>query len=117
MDSVVVDQFSAFAVNFIGFERQPVPLSISTAAVRNGWSVNATAARARDLTDIPAVDPDRTALILNVGQNSRLCDDGRPWPLRRIAERQHVPATISDIRWASIYSLGPVLRQQIAASR
>jgi len=103
MDSVAVDQFNAFGVNVIGFGRQPFPLSISTATVGDGWVVNAAAARACDLIDVLGVNAGRTALILNVAQNSWLDDDHGSWPLRRIAEHQQVPATVSDIRWASHY--------------
>jgi hypothetical protein len=103
MDSVAVDRFGAFGVNVIGPGRHPFPLSISRAAVSDGWTVNATAARACDLIDVLGLNSGRTAVILNVEHGTWLGDDHRAWPLRRIAEHQHVPATVIDIRWASPY--------------
>jgi hypothetical protein len=101
MESAVVDQFNAFGVNSIGLERRPFPLSISRVAVDDVWVVDATAARAYELIDILAADADRAALVLNVDQTSWLDDNYQPWPLRRIAQQQHVPAAACDIRWAS----------------
>src|SRR5215469_15473696 len=101
MESLAVDRYNPFAVNVIGFGRQPYPLSLRAVAAGDGWVVNATAARACDLVDVLGVNAGKTALILNVDQTTWLDDNHRPWPLRRIAAHQHVPAAVTDIRWAS----------------
>lgn len=73
---VEVGPHSAFAVNKIGFDRIPFPLSFAVRTVGAAWVVDATAAQAVELADVLQRAANDTIVVVSLG-GTYFLDDGQ----------------------------------------
>ncbi|MGW6856610.1 hypothetical protein [Streptomyces xanthophaeus] len=99
---VEVEISGAFNANSVGMERSPFPLSFSVRDAGGSWQMSASAARARELTDVFCRGANDTVLIVDVATNSFLDEDYEQWPTSSIATEQGVGFTVHPIgEWAT----------------
>jgi len=87
---VEVGRHGAFAVNRIGLDGAPFPLSFSAREASGSWMVDATAAQAAELADVLMRAANDTIVVVNLATNSFLDEDYVQWPPARIAAEQGV---------------------------
>jgi hypothetical protein len=87
---VEVGPYSAFAVNSVGLDRTPFPLSFAVRMAGGTWVVNATAAQAVELADVFLRAANDTIVVVNLATTSFLDEEYRPWSPSRIAAAQGI---------------------------
>ena len=85
-----VGRHGAFAVNRIGLDGAPFPLSFSAREASGSWMVDATAAQAAELADVLMRAANDTIVMVDLATNSFLDEDYVQWRPSRIAAEQGV---------------------------